>query len=316
MVALKAELGPLVPGVPGVSGPSWDLFVAAGSDALPGTGTNLGTFNHNEAGDQFSKGLNHVVYHHLRDIMYRRKIADGSAGVGPFWPYGFHDMSQIRIRRHGAILTSTAMTAASVSMAVAGTATLVIKGQPGDVAVANADCSFISANPAIATVVASGLVTGQAAGNTVVTVTNKFNGLVVDAPVTVTAVQLLEGRSIRDEDIIRNDDEQPDNRQSVIDAEEMESRVAEVGQLKLTASKNREENQDESQEGEAEVLPVTEINGIGPAMEARLHEAGITSLQQIAELRESEAEELDTYLGLGGRITRDNWVQQARDLLK
>ena len=316
MVALKAELGPLVPGVPGVSGPSWDLFVAAGSDALPGTGTNLGTFNHNEAGDQFSKGLNHVVYHHLRDIMYRRKIADGSAGVGPFWPYGFHDMAQIRIRRHGAILTSTAMTAAAISVAVAGTATIVVKGQPGDVAVANADCYFNPGNTAIATVSSVGLVTGVAAGNTVVTVTNKFNGLVVDVPITVTAVQLLEGRSIRDEDILRPDDEQPDNRQSVIDAEEMESRVAEVGQLKLTASRNKRENQEEEPEGERETLPVTEITGIGPAMAARLAEAGITSLEQIAELSEEEATQLDNYLNLGGRIARDNWVQQAKGLLE
>lgn len=66
--------------------------------------------------------------------------------------------------------------------------------------------------------------------------------------------------------------------------------------------------------GPAAAIPVTEITGIGPAMQTRLAEAGITDARQIAALTEEEATALDEQLGLGGRIARDGWVEQAKAL--
>jgi hypothetical protein len=168
--------------------PGWDVFVAAGADALPGTGTSLGTVDHDAATDPLDKYAgNHVAFHHVQEIVYKRLYPTGAAGAHPFWPYGFHDMSAIRIKRHGALMTATAVTAPAVTMAVAATATIVLKYDPGQVAAANADHTFVSSNTAIATVAATGVVTGVAPGGTVITVVNKFNGLRLEVPVTVTA---------------------------------------------------------------------------------------------------------------------------------
>lgn len=57
------------------------------------------------------------------------------------------------------------------------------------------------------------------------------------------------------------------------------------------------------------------IGGVGPKLKETLGEAGITSLKQIAELDDAAAEKLDTDLNLRGRIARDEWIEQAKELL-
>jgi large subunit ribosomal protein L21 len=57
------------------------------------------------------------------------------------------------------------------------------------------------------------------------------------------------------------------------------------------------------------------IGGVGPALKKKLAEAGITSLKQIADLNKTAAAKLDEDLSLGGRIERDEWVVQAKELL-
>jgi predicted flap endonuclease-1-like 5' DNA nuclease len=57
------------------------------------------------------------------------------------------------------------------------------------------------------------------------------------------------------------------------------------------------------------------IDGIGPKITAMLHEEGITSLQQIAAMTDSEMAALDDRLELRGRSAREAWVEQAQDLL-
>ncbi len=57
------------------------------------------------------------------------------------------------------------------------------------------------------------------------------------------------------------------------------------------------------------------IRGIGPVLEKKLHELGITSLRQIAELTPSEIARIDEQLDFKGRILREKWIEQARSLL-
>lgn len=57
------------------------------------------------------------------------------------------------------------------------------------------------------------------------------------------------------------------------------------------------------------------IGGVGPALAKKLATAGITSLQQVAKLSAAEIERLDTELSLKGRIERDEWVEQAKELI-
>ena len=58
---------------------------------------------------------------------------------------------------------------------------------------------------------------------------------------------------------------------------------------------------------------LTAIKGLGPKLATTLNGLGITSYAQIAAWSESDIEKIDSQLGrFAGRITRDNWVEQAK----
>ncbi len=59
---------------------------------------------------------------------------------------------------------------------------------------------------------------------------------------------------------------------------------------------------------------LTEINGIGPVIEGKLHGLGINSFAQIAELSAERISEIDEQLSFKGRIDREEWVAQAKKL--
>ena len=56
------------------------------------------------------------------------------------------------------------------------------------------------------------------------------------------------------------------------------------------------------------------LSGIGPALEKKLLEAGVTSFAQIASWGEAEIAEFDEKLSFKGRIEREGWVEQAKAL--
>lgn len=60
---------------------------------------------------------------------------------------------------------------------------------------------------------------------------------------------------------------------------------------------------------------VTIIGGVGPALAKKLAGAGVTSLTQIAAMDEAAMAKLDDELKLGGRTAREEWVEQAKELL-
>jgi large subunit ribosomal protein L19 len=57
------------------------------------------------------------------------------------------------------------------------------------------------------------------------------------------------------------------------------------------------------------------IGGIGLKITEQLRAEGITSLKQIAEMDEAAIFALDEKLGLKGRTKREDWVNQAKELL-
>lgn len=57
------------------------------------------------------------------------------------------------------------------------------------------------------------------------------------------------------------------------------------------------------------------IGGVGAALEKKLAGAGITSLRQIADWSEADLARYDEELELRGRATRDEWIEQAKDLI-
>ncbi len=58
------------------------------------------------------------------------------------------------------------------------------------------------------------------------------------------------------------------------------------------------------------------LSGVGPALEKKLHAAGVTTFAQIAAWTESDIAAMDEQLSFKGRIEREGWVAQAADLAK
>jgi small subunit ribosomal protein S2 len=57
---------------------------------------------------------------------------------------------------------------------------------------------------------------------------------------------------------------------------------------------------------------LAKLTGVGPQIVKKLNDGGVFHYWQIAALSAEQAEKLDADLKLGGRILRDNWIEQAR----
>lgn len=58
------------------------------------------------------------------------------------------------------------------------------------------------------------------------------------------------------------------------------------------------------------------LSGVGPALEKKLIEAGVTSFAQIAGWSADDIAAMDEKLSFKGRIDREGWVEQAKTLAK
>lgn len=59
---------------------------------------------------------------------------------------------------------------------------------------------------------------------------------------------------------------------------------------------------------------VKQLSGVGPALEKKLHAAGVTSFAQIAAWTDADVAAMDEKLSLKGRIEREGWIAQAKEL--
>ncbi len=59
-----------------------------------------------------------------------------------------------------------------------------------------------------------------------------------------------------------------------------------------------------------------QILGIGSVLEEKLHGMGIYHFSQIAEFTDSDIENVNTHLNFPGRIERDEWIPQAKQLMQ
>ena len=57
-----------------------------------------------------------------------------------------------------------------------------------------------------------------------------------------------------------------------------------------------------------------QLSGVGPALEKKLHAAGVTSFAQIAAWTEADVAAMDEQLSFKGRIEREGWIAQAKEL--
>jgi predicted flap endonuclease-1-like 5' DNA nuclease len=59
---------------------------------------------------------------------------------------------------------------------------------------------------------------------------------------------------------------------------------------------------------------LTKIKGVGPKLNETCQSLGVSRFDQISKWTAADIEEVDQYLKFKGRITRDNWVEQAKFL--
>jgi len=57
-----------------------------------------------------------------------------------------------------------------------------------------------------------------------------------------------------------------------------------------------------------------QLSGVGPALEKKLHEAGVTTFAQIAAWTDADVAAMDEKLSFKGRIEREGWIEQAKKL--
>jgi large subunit ribosomal protein L21 len=57
-----------------------------------------------------------------------------------------------------------------------------------------------------------------------------------------------------------------------------------------------------------------QLSGVGPALEKKLHAAGVTSFAQIAAWTDAEVAATDEQMSLKGRFEREGWIAQAKAL--
>lgn len=60
---------------------------------------------------------------------------------------------------------------------------------------------------------------------------------------------------------------------------------------------------------------VTLIGGVGPKLKEKLAGYGVTSLKQLADMTPADLAKMDAALDLKGRTEREEWSEQARELL-
>jgi large subunit ribosomal protein L22 len=56
------------------------------------------------------------------------------------------------------------------------------------------------------------------------------------------------------------------------------------------------------------------ISGVGPVLEEKLNSVGIYRFEQIANWTEQNVEEFEELLSFKGRVERENWIAQAKEL--
>ncbi len=58
------------------------------------------------------------------------------------------------------------------------------------------------------------------------------------------------------------------------------------------------------------------LSGVGPALEKKLLAGGVTSFAQIAAWTDADVADMDEKLSFKGRIEREGWIEQAKELAK
>lgn len=148
-----------------------EAFVLPNANANPaGTTAITGTFNHfDDASDNLDVAESHVLYHHVRDLLYAADI---------------EDMGSVSI-----VIVPTTLTLypATKTIDLSNAETLQLTWELTPSTGSNQTVTFASSDATKATVNSAGLVTPVAAGETTITATHTLSGKTDTCVVTVQA---------------------------------------------------------------------------------------------------------------------------------
>ena len=82
-----------------------------------------------------------------------------------------------------------------------------------------------------------------------------------------------------------------------------------------TADTSKMDDKGRLSEPQGEADDLKKISGVGPAFEKKLNSAGIFHFWQVAALSADQVESLEEELNMQGRMERDEWVKQAKELM-
>lgn len=168
--------------------PYFTAVVQAYGDAIPANHINIGSFYHDHDGQPDLEGEpgTHVIYNHVRDLLYKRK-PDGTAN-GVF-PNNFTDMSSVIISQDTTYVAVTSISSlpatVELDLSAGGTQQITNTISPGDAS--NTAVTYASSDVTKATVSASGLITAVGVGSATITITTVDGGFTDTCVVTVVA---------------------------------------------------------------------------------------------------------------------------------
>ncbi|MEM6586806.1 MAG: 50S ribosomal protein L21 [Pseudomonadota bacterium] len=80
------------------------------------------------------------------------------------------------------------------------------------------------------------------------------------------------------------------------------------------ADKPKAEKKPAAKKADAAGDDLKQLSGVGPALEKKMHEAGVTTFAQVAAWTEADVAAMDEKLSFKGRIEREGWIEQAKKL--
>ena len=91
---------------------------------------------------------------------------------------------------------------------------------------------------------------------------------------------------------------------------------AEAPKAEAKAEPKKEAKKAAPKKADASGDDLKQLSGVGPALEKKLHDAGVTTFAQIAAWTEEDVAAMDEKLSFKGRIEREGWIAQAKELAK
>ncbi|WP_159810469.1 50S ribosomal protein L21 [Litoreibacter roseus] len=120
--------------------------------------------------------------------------------------------------------------------------------------------------------------------------------------------------SVTDGRYAKNRSEQAEMKKRVETGEAPEKSATKTAEPKKAAAKKAAPKKAAKADEGADDLK--KLSGVGPALEKKLNEAGVTTFAQIAAWTEDDVAAMDEKLSFKGRIEREGWIDQAKDMAK